>query len=126
MGQISRFLRCFSLFELLLSSPYSSSLVLVSNPTEADSSQFALWVAFFEIYNESVYDLLQPSQFSKFKKRAALRVCDDGAGNAYVKGVSMSLSCVKLVETCQQTGFCFGVFLCCARLKIESKNDVCF
>ncbi|XP_038580479.1 kinesin-like protein KIF20A [Micropterus salmoides] len=59
--------------------------VLVSNPTEADSSQFALWVAFFEIYNESVYDLLQPSQFSKFKKRAALRVCDDGAGNAYVK-----------------------------------------
>ncbi|XP_045920746.1 kinesin-like protein KIF20A isoform X2 [Micropterus dolomieu] len=59
--------------------------VLASNPTEADSSQFALWVAFFEIYNESVYDLLQPSQFSKFKKRAALRVCDDGAGNAYVK-----------------------------------------
>uniref|UniRef100_A0A3P9NV31 Zgc:56231 n=1 Tax=Poecilia reticulata TaxID=8081 RepID=A0A3P9NV31_POERE len=42
----------------------------------------ALWVAFFEIYNECVYDLLQPSQS---KKRSPLRVCDDGAGNAYVK-----------------------------------------
>ncbi|XP_051267283.1 kinesin-like protein KIF20A isoform X1 [Dicentrarchus labrax] len=59
--------------------------VLASDPTEAGSSQFALWVAFFEIYNECVYDLLQPSLCSKSKKRAALRVCDDGAGNAYVK-----------------------------------------
>ncbi|XP_028289330.1 kinesin-like protein KIF20A [Parambassis ranga] len=48
-----------------------------------ESSQFALWVAFFEIYNECVYDLLQPSTGSK--KRASLRICDDGAGNAYVK-----------------------------------------
>lgn len=68
----------------------SSPLVLASNPTEAGSSQFTLWVAFFEIYNECVYDLLQPSLCSKSKKRAALRVCDDGAGNAYVKGVSLS------------------------------------
>ncbi|XP_019942794.1 kinesin-like protein KIF20A isoform X2 [Paralichthys olivaceus] len=59
--------------------------VLASKPAEAGSSQFALWVAFFEIYNECVYDLLQPSLCSKSKKRAALRVCDDGAGNAYVK-----------------------------------------
>lgn len=62
-------------------------LVLVSDPRDSASSQFALWVAFFEIYNECVYDLLQPSLCSKSKKRAALRVCDDGAGNAYVKGV---------------------------------------
>ncbi|KAK9528015.1 hypothetical protein VZT92_014519 [Zoarces viviparus] len=59
--------------------------VLASDPIEAGSGQFALWVAFFEIYNECVYDLLQPSFCSKSKKRAALRVCDDGAGNAYVK-----------------------------------------
>ncbi|XP_068565617.1 kinesin-like protein KIF20A [Cebidichthys violaceus] len=59
--------------------------VLASDPTKAGSGQFALWVAFFEIYNECVYDLLQPSFCSKSKKRAALRVCDDGAGNAYVK-----------------------------------------
>ncbi|KAM6908069.1 kinesin-like protein KIF20A [Lycodopsis pacificus] len=59
--------------------------VFASDPTEAGSGQFALWVAFFEIYNECVYDLLQPSFCSKSKKRAALRVCGDGAGNAYVK-----------------------------------------
>lgn len=77
-------------------------LVLASNPTE-EVCQFALWVAFFEIYNECVYDLLQSSLCSKSKRRAALRVCDDGAGNAYVKGVSMSLSRVlKLEETYQK------------------------
>ncbi|XP_011616045.2 kinesin-like protein KIF20A [Takifugu rubripes] len=73
------------------SSSLSSSIlptdqsVMANSPTEAGSSQFAMWVAFFEIYNESVYDLLQPSLCSKSKKRASLRVCDDGAGNAYVK-----------------------------------------
>ncbi|KAM9839667.1 kinesin-like protein KIF20A [Aulostomus maculatus] len=62
-----------------------SPLELASNPEKAGHSQFALWVAFFEIYNECVYDLLRPSLSSKSKKRAALRVCDDGVGNAYVK-----------------------------------------
>ncbi|XP_034562279.1 kinesin-like protein KIF20A [Notolabrus celidotus] len=57
--------------------------VTLSN--QSDCSQFALWVAFFEIYNECVYDLLQPLLCSKLKKRSSLRVCDDGAGNAYVK-----------------------------------------
>lgn len=76
--------------------------MLASDPTEAGGSQFALWVAFFEIYNECVYDLLQPSLCSKSKKRAALRVCDDGAGNAYVKGVSMSFSCVLMSEETHQ------------------------
>lgn len=73
----------------------SLSLELARNPTEAGSSHFALWVAFFEIYNECVYDLLQPSLCAKSKKRAALRVCDDGAGNAYVKGKAVSLCCPK-------------------------------
>lgn len=91
-----------SLFDFCCPPLYSSPLVLASNPTEAGSSQFALWVAFFEIYNECVYDLLQPSLCSKSKKRAALRVCDDGAGNAYVKGVRMTLSRVlKSVERYQ-------------------------
>lgn len=76
--------------------------MLASDPTEAGGSQFALWVAFFEIYNECVYDLLQPSLCSKSKKRAALRVCDDGAGNAYVKGVSMSFLCVLMSEETHQ------------------------
>ncbi|XP_044033321.1 kinesin-like protein KIF20A isoform X2 [Siniperca chuatsi] len=78
--------------------------VLVSNPTEAGSSQFALWVAFFEIYNECVYDLLQPSLCSKFKKRAALRVCDDGAGNAYVKDLRW-INIQTLGEACKLLQF---------------------
>ncbi|KAL4000783.1 chromosome alignment-maintaining phosphoprotein 1 [Sarotherodon galilaeus] len=84
-------LRVSSCLESCLASHLSSSsasstqTVLTSNQTEANDSQFALWVAFFEIYNEYVYDLLQPSLCSKSKKRACLRVCDDGAGNAYVK-----------------------------------------
>ncbi|KAM9332599.1 kinesin-like protein KIF20A [Pholidichthys leucotaenia] len=68
-----------------LLSPSASSEQTGSCDSPADSSQFTLWVAFFEIYNEYVHDLLQPSMCSKSKKRASLRVCDDGAGNAYVK-----------------------------------------
>lgn len=60
---------------ILFSSGFASS------PTVESDSLFALWVSYLEIYNECVYDLLQPA-----KKRLSLRVCDDGAGNAYVKG----------------------------------------
>uniref|UniRef100_A0A3B3ZIZ3 Kinesin-like protein n=1 Tax=Periophthalmus magnuspinnatus TaxID=409849 RepID=A0A3B3ZIZ3_9GOBI len=63
----------------------SSSFMVADSTVKVDGGQFALWVAFFEIYNECVYDLLQPALCSKSKKRAVLRVCDDGAGNAYVK-----------------------------------------
>ncbi|KAK7881241.1 hypothetical protein WMY93_029650 [Mugilogobius chulae] len=58
--------------------------VITDSTVRSEGGQFALWVAFFEIYNECVYDLLQPSLCCKSKKRAVLRVCDDGAGNAYV------------------------------------------
>lgn len=53
---------------------------------DRDRSQFALWVSFYEIYNESVYDLLQASPTSKTKRRTALRVCEDSVGNSYVRG----------------------------------------
>ncbi|KAF7213595.1 kinesin-like protein KIF20A [Nothobranchius furzeri] len=61
-----------------------NSTVPPSSPAEEGGRLFALWVAFFEIYNECVYDLLQPSTS---KKRSSLRVCDDGAGNAHVKNL---------------------------------------
>ncbi|XP_071341857.1 kinesin-like protein KIF20A isoform X2 [Trachinotus anak] len=75
-----------------------------SSETKAGSIQFALWVAFFEIYNECVYDLLQPSLCSKFKKRAVLRVCDDGAGNTYVKDLRW-INVHNLDETCKLLQF---------------------
>ncbi|KAL2085303.1 hypothetical protein ACEWY4_018623 [Coilia grayii] len=47
--------------------------------------QYCLWVAFYEIYNEQVYDLLQSQSCWKTKKRPSLRVCDDSNGNSYVR-----------------------------------------
>ncbi|XP_029978869.1 kinesin-like protein KIF20A [Sphaeramia orbicularis] len=91
-GSSSEFLRCSA---TSLSSSSSSS-----SDTETDVGQFALWVAFFEIYNECVYDLLQLSLCSKSKKRAALRVCDDGAGNAYVKDLRW-INVHNLSEACK-------------------------
>ncbi|MCJ8731715.1 hypothetical protein PDJAM_G00202750 [Pangasius djambal] len=46
---------------------------------------YSLWVAYYEIYNEQVYDLLQPALSNKTKRRAVLRLCEDSAGNSYVR-----------------------------------------
>ncbi|XP_036453577.1 kinesin-like protein KIF20A [Colossoma macropomum] len=48
-------------------------------------SLYSLWVAYYEIYNEHVYDLLQPALTNKTKRRPALRVCEDSTGNSYVR-----------------------------------------
>ncbi|XP_030204647.1 kinesin-like protein KIF20A isoform X1 [Gadus morhua] len=56
-----------------------------SGSTETGDFTFTLWVACYEIYNESVYDLLQTTSGPKSKKRATLRVCEDRAGSAYVR-----------------------------------------
>ncbi|KAM3929174.1 kinesin-like protein KIF20A [Leptodactylus fuscus] len=47
--------------------------------------QFSAWVAFFEIYNEYVYDLLDQFPTSKNQKRPVLKICDDQQGTSYVK-----------------------------------------
>ncbi|XP_017327725.1 kinesin-like protein KIF20A isoform X2 [Ictalurus punctatus] len=46
---------------------------------------YSLWVAYYEIYNEQVYDLLQPALSNRTKRRAALRLCEDSAGNSYIR-----------------------------------------
>ena len=49
--------------------------------------QFSLWISFAEIYNEYIYDLLEPISMNKeTRKRTALRVGDDRKGNPYIKG----------------------------------------
>ncbi|XP_037549699.1 kinesin-like protein KIF20A [Nematolebias whitei] len=68
---------------------------LASSPTEESGDLFALWVSYFEIYNECVYDLFQPA-----KKRTALRVCDNGAGNTYVKDLQW-INIQNLGEACK-------------------------
>ncbi|XP_030630605.1 kinesin-like protein KIF20A [Chanos chanos] len=49
---------------------------------------FSVWVASYEIYNEYIYDLLQAPPTTKSKKRPALRVCEDGAKNPYIRDLT--------------------------------------
>ncbi|XP_019355928.2 kinesin-like protein KIF20A isoform X3 [Alligator mississippiensis] len=50
--------------------------------------QFSIWVSFFEIYNEQIYDLLEPALPGPNRKRQTLRLCEDPSGNPYVKDLN--------------------------------------
>ncbi|XP_049597849.1 kinesin-like protein KIF20A isoform X1 [Syngnathus scovelli] len=50
--------------------------------------QFSIWVSFYEIYNEFLYDLLDGSPSLQPRKRITLRLSDDKHGNPYVKGLT--------------------------------------
>lgn len=52
--------------------------------------QFSVWISFAEIYNEYIYDLLEPISMNKeTRRRTPLKVGDDGEGNPYIKGVQI-------------------------------------
>lgn len=65
--------------------PCWADLDRVSLPSTGDV-QFSIWVSFFEIYNELIYDLLEPAVPGQNRKRQTLRLCEDQTGNPYVKG----------------------------------------
>ena len=48
--------------------------------------QYSVWVSYYEIYNEFLYDLLEAPPTGGLKKRTNLRLSDDKQGNPYVKG----------------------------------------
>ncbi|NXK02283.1 KI20A protein, partial [Herpetotheres cachinnans] len=50
--------------------------------------RFSIWVSFFEIYNELIYDLLEPALPGQNRKRQTLRLCEDQTGNPYVKDLN--------------------------------------
>ncbi|XP_058029325.1 kinesin-like protein KIF20A isoform X2 [Ahaetulla prasina] len=50
--------------------------------------QFSIWVSFFEIYNELIYDLLETPASDPNRKRLTLRLCEDHTGNTYVKDLN--------------------------------------
>ncbi|XP_041865034.1 kinesin-like protein KIF20A [Melanotaenia boesemani] len=50
--------------------------------------QFSIWVSFYEIYNEFLYDLLDASPSQQPRKRITLRLSDDKQGNPYVKDLT--------------------------------------
>uniref|UniRef100_A0A670HTJ3 Kinesin-like protein n=1 Tax=Podarcis muralis TaxID=64176 RepID=A0A670HTJ3_PODMU len=53
-----------------------------------DDVQFSIWVSFFEIYNEQIYDLLEMTTLGPNCKRPTLRLCEDQTGNPYVKDLN--------------------------------------
>uniref|UniRef100_U3K2C7 Kinesin-like protein n=1 Tax=Ficedula albicollis TaxID=59894 RepID=U3K2C7_FICAL len=56
--------------------------------TSTGNVQFSIWVSFFEIYNELIYDLLEPVLAGQNRKRQTLRLCEDQTGNPYVKDLN--------------------------------------
>lgn len=59
--------------------------------------QFSIWVSFYEIYNEFLYDLLDAAPSMQPRKRVTLRLSDDKHGNPYVKGNIVSFIEIKCI-----------------------------
>ncbi|CAL8365096.1 unnamed protein product [Lota lota] len=50
--------------------------------------QYSVWVSYYEIYNEFLYDLLDAPPTGILRKRATLKLSDDKQGNPYVKDLT--------------------------------------
>ncbi|KAM6907589.1 kinesin-like protein KIF20A [Xenentodon cancila] len=64
------------------------SLSLSGGDDLEEGVQFSIWVSFYEIYNEFLYDLLDASPSQQLRKRVTLRLSDDKQGNPYVKDLA--------------------------------------
>nr|XP_056710891.1 kinesin-like protein KIF20A [Euleptes europaea] len=60
----------------------------------------SVWVSFFEIYNEYVYELLDLLPTSKNQKRKVLRICEDQGGSSYVKDLKW-INIKNIDEACK-------------------------
>jgi kinesin family protein 20 len=60
-----------------------SSASLLS--AEGQEVVFSTWVSFAEVYNENIYDLLEPIGMRK-QKRQNLVLGEDNKGQVYIKG----------------------------------------
>lgn len=56
---------------------------IVEYEAEAED-RFSVWVSFAEIYNENIFDLLQPVVINQ--RRKALKLARDNHSNTYIKG----------------------------------------
>jgi kinesin family protein 20 len=59
----------------------NSSLVSV----EGQEVVFSIWISFAEVYNENVFDLLEPIRPRK-QRRQNLALGEDNNGQVYIKG----------------------------------------
>jgi kinesin family protein 20 len=58
---------------------------IVSTIYVTSETKYAIWISFYELYDNSIYDLLVPPS-KKDEKRAALRIREDSAHVPYVDG----------------------------------------
>ncbi|XP_060099738.1 kinesin-like protein KIF20A [Heteronotia binoei] len=63
----------------------SNELLDAERGSKYQSTLLSVWVSFFEIYNEYIYELLDLLPTSKNQKRKVLRICEDQGGSSYVK-----------------------------------------
>uniref|UniRef100_A0A672LV67 Kinesin-like protein KIF20A n=1 Tax=Sinocyclocheilus grahami TaxID=75366 RepID=A0A672LV67_SINGR len=66
----------------------ANGLCLSGGEDLEEGVQFSVWVSFYEIYNEFLYDLLDAPPSLQSHKRATLRLSDDKHGNPYVKDLT--------------------------------------
>ncbi|NWH32824.1 KI20B protein, partial [Chloropsis hardwickii] len=87
----------FTRFILVCNILYLADLEDISKDSEQSITttrnyiKFSVWVSFFEIYNESFYDLLVP--ISNDKKRKTLRLAQDIKGCSFVKDLQWVQIC---------------------------------
>lgn len=48
--------------------------------------RFSVWVSFAEIYNEQIFDLLEPLPKKQNARRPILKLSEDRRGSPYIKG----------------------------------------
>ncbi|XP_075547984.1 kinesin-like protein KIF20B isoform X1 [Dermacentor variabilis] len=80
----------FSAFRMPSNS--SDESLIDSCDSNYDKAQVSLWLSFYEIYNEGIYDLLLPSAEAATKKkggqrRTILKLGEDRAKRAFVRGL---------------------------------------
>ena len=87
----------------LVCSPIDVSSILDVTSINVDNQgpiQFSVWLSFAEIYNEHVFDLLEPISMGKDGKRTVLKVGDDRKGNPYIKGNTVDVKGKLLISKC--------------------------
>lgn len=47
---------------------------------------YGVWISFAEVYNEAIFDLLDP-MLTKNRKRIPLKLAQDAEGNTFIRGV---------------------------------------
>ncbi|XP_021080594.1 kinesin-like protein KIF20B isoform X2 [Mesocricetus auratus] len=75
---------CGSLTNSMTIPEFEESMDCDQSSLNVDNIKYSVWVSFFEIYNESIYDLFVPVS-SKFQKRKMLRLSQDVKGYSFIK-----------------------------------------